>query len=445
MRKYLIAICSSVLLLGACKKDNDTLFDQSADERLSAVLTAFQDKLVNSTDGWKAIVNPGTAGSYSFYMKFTNQNRVTMMSDFNDSTASVYRESSYRVKGLQQPSIIFDTYNYLHILMDPTPSVSGGTAGKGLVSDIEYYLPTAINQALLGKQPDTITSLALKGRFNGSDIIFTKASSAEAASYTAGNLKKLRVAVNGYTQTNKYLFVDFGDGIKIQATINATAKTITFQWLKDGNVFSFTTGFSFALDGLLLRLPFTYNNSTITKILWDNTKLSGTGTGSGTPVNFQIAPAPILPLYLFIGTSITGVLLPQAITFPGWSDDFKARRANAAAAMLAGAYKLTMGQMDHVFTATAMTMNVDIFQGATRFIATFPYAYSKTPAGVFKFTAGATSGNAGLIIGNMAPLLAQRMDVDNFTVDYFTDATEGVLAKFTSVQHPDFIFTGRMR
>lgn len=447
MRKYLIVIAGIVTMMSACKKKTDPVFDQSPDERLATVMNAFQDKLVKQTDGWKVLVSPLTPGTYPFYMKFTNSNRVTMLSDISDSTAGVPRESSYRLKALQQPTIIFDTYNYLHILMDPTPAIAGADYGVGLASDIEYYLPTALIAALQGNKPDTINTMTLKGRYNGAGIVFTKASSAEAASYTAGNWKNLRVAVNNYVSANRHrLYLDFGDGIKVLVTIDQTNRTVSFFWIKNGTPFSFNTSFYFTLDGLQLATPFNYNSTTvISKITWDNVKLTGTGTGPAMPI--QIGATDAYPLHVLLGTTITGINLPAVTSFPGWSDDFKARRAAVAASLINGPYGLTLDQMDFsTFTPNRDTLFVVVYQGNNGFLAEFDYTYTKTPAGVYKFSMTVTGGsNASLIVNDMAPLLAQRINADNFTVGYYNDPVEGELAQFTSVQHPDFFFTGRMR
>jgi hypothetical protein len=64
---------------------------------------------------------------------------------------------------LQQPSLIFDTYSYLHLLADPDPNVNGGRVGAGLSSDFEFYVDSTV--------ADT---MKLVGRFNGSKAILTK-------------------------------------------------------------------------------------------------------------------------------------------------------------------------------------------------------------------------------------------------------------------------------
>ena len=76
---------------------------------------------------------------------------------------------------------------------------------------------------------------------------------------------------------------------------------------------------------------------------------------------------------------------------------------------------------------------------------TFNYTYTKTDEGVYKFTAGALGGNESIIGGDLTGLLSERINVDTFTVDYFTNPADGMLmAQFKSVEHPDFTFTGAL-
>jgi hypothetical protein len=173
-------------------------------------------------------------------------------------------------------------------------------------------------------------------------------------------------------------------------------------------------------------------------------------TVDGAKVILEVSASPILPLHLMLGgTGATTITAPNATTFPGWSADFQARRAASAAAMLAGPYALRMDRMLFAFNSSLKTMvlTTDIYQGASKFIATFSYTYTKTLAGLFKFSKGDpyANGNGALIITNMAPILAQRMDADQFTVEYFVDPVNGILAQFKSVEHPDFTFTGTIQ
>ncbi|HET7898358.1 MAG TPA: DUF4302 domain-containing protein, partial [Flavisolibacter sp.] len=70
---YLIALLA---VLAACKKEDDTAFSQSPDDRINATLAKYQSLLSGAANGWKAIVTPTGGGAYSFYMKFNDANRV---------------------------------------------------------------------------------------------------------------------------------------------------------------------------------------------------------------------------------------------------------------------------------------------------------------------------------------------------------------------------------
>lgn len=93
-----------------------------------------------------------------------------------------------------------------------------------------------------------------------------------------------------------------------------------------------------------------------------------------------------------------------------------------------------------------MLLSADVYQGANRFVADFPYTFTKTTAGVYKFTGSAPTGNAALIVTQMAPLTTQRINADTFTLAYFTNPTTGeILGQFKSVEHPNFTFSGSLQ
>lgn len=177
MKKPLVIVLLSILTLAACRKDDKSLFDKSADDRINEALAAYQAKLLSAPNGWKGFVYPKSGGAYSFYFKFNEGNRVNMLSSFDSASAVTLKESSYRLKALQQPSLLFDTYSYLHVLADPNAAVNGGVYGAGLQSDFEFYFDSS--------SADTIQ---LIGRFNGSRATLIKATPDEAAGFTSGQL-----------------------------------------------------------------------------------------------------------------------------------------------------------------------------------------------------------------------------------------------------------------
>ncbi|WEK36307.1 MAG: DUF4302 domain-containing protein [Candidatus Pseudobacter hemicellulosilyticus] len=446
MKKHLFYILCLMAVLASCKKDSTRVFEEKADVRVGKTLTAFQQALTAAPNGWKAVLYPKGGGGYSFWMKFNNENRVTMVSDFDDETSTQVKSSSYRLKSLQQPVLIFDTYSYIHLLADPTPSISGGgNDGRGLSSDFEFMLLEGLIDSLSKGLP--IDKMSLTGRFNGVVISLTKATAAEETAYQNGELFDLMLPVAQYVSTNTYLFLNIGDEKKLQVSLDPGRKNFSLGWEIGGVVYSSNSPFAFTLNGIQLQKPVEYNGKSFSEMFWDDAAQELYINLDGKRTVVQVSPTPILPLHLVIGTTgFSSILLPAAGTFPGWSTDFSTRRSAAAASMLAGPYRLTMGRMEFEFNSSLKTMTIwlEIFQGTAGFIATFSYTYTKTQAGEFKFTPAdpAANGNGALIITDMAPLLTQRINADHFVLEYLNDVNEGNLGVIKSVEHSDFSLSG---
>lgn len=252
MKKTLLYFFSAVLFFSACKKDDDLIFDKSPDERIAEKLASYQSLLTSAENGWKAFIFPKSGGVYSFYFKFNDANRVSMLSSFDSASAVTLRESSYRLKALQQPSLLFDTYSYLHVLADPDAVVNGGAYGAGLQSDFEFYFDS--NSA------DTIN---LVGRFNGSRATLIKASPAEAAGFVNGQLAT-GFLLNKLQTYFKRLTIG---SERIDFNFNSSTRTISFLDAT-GNLLDtlLTTRYFMTFGGITFVKPLVAGGQTITGI-----------------------------------------------------------------------------------------------------------------------------------------------------------------------------------
>ncbi|WP_143305910.1 DUF4302 domain-containing protein [Chitinophaga vietnamensis] len=191
MKKYCLYILLLAAVFTACNKNSDDkIFDKSPDERLNATLADYQAKLVAAPYGWKMTVVPGdTSEPYVFYfwLRFNNQNRVIERMDTLPAM-----ESSFRLKAMMQPELIFDTYSYLHMLSDPTGAVPGAVVGKGLQADFEYEMRYV-----------SADSIVLYGKYNGSYAKLVKAAAGDSATFT-DNLFRLNNYLSGnYVSSGK--------------------------------------------------------------------------------------------------------------------------------------------------------------------------------------------------------------------------------------------------
>ncbi len=255
MKPTLLYILLFLLVLGACRKDDDPVFDQTADERINAVLQEYQTALINAQDGWEARIVTGTGGIFNFHFQFKPNNRVSMYADIDTASAGNARESSYRLKALQQPSLIFDTYSYLHQLTDPDGSVNGGDNGSGLISDFEFSIDTV-----------TTDSIKLTGRYNNTKVTLHRAQPQDAAAWQNGGWRNT-LSFQYITNILEYFKRLTFNGVAYDLRFNTLQRTITFVWADAaGTLRQFTSAYFYNRDGLILETPFNDGTRTITRL-----------------------------------------------------------------------------------------------------------------------------------------------------------------------------------
>ena len=251
MKKVLIFVLIISAYLASCKKADKSAFDKSPDERLNETLAAYQSQLSGAQNGWKALiqVDSGKGAIYSFYFKFNDANRVVMLSDFDSLSAVSPKESSYRLKALQQPSLMFDTYSYLHVLSDPDPRVNGQNFGAGLLSDFEFYFDSA-----------SADNIKLVGRIHGSKLILIRATQAEEDLYNNGALAS-GLNINKILTYFKRLTI----GSQLyDIRIDPVTRQFIFSWLDaSGNLVTFSTGYYFTAGGIGFTNPLVNGSQTI--------------------------------------------------------------------------------------------------------------------------------------------------------------------------------------
>lgn len=269
-----VAIISITII--SCKKSDNHLFDESADERINKKMQEYQAALLGSPDGWKALYSPATGGKYNFYFRFNAENRVFMYADFDTATARHEKESSYRLKALQQPALIFDTYSYIHLLADPDGNVNGGTDGQGLLADFEFAIDSVYTD-----------SITFTGRINSTRLTLQKASQQDRAAWENGDWAEALSFLNVGLIENYFKVLTL-NGVKYELRINPVTKTITFLWLSGSNLQELTTTYSFVAGGIQLDAPVVNGSQTISgfsNLSWNNNTMtlglkSGNLTGS---------------------------------------------------------------------------------------------------------------------------------------------------------------------
>ncbi|WP_185937428.1 DUF4302 domain-containing protein [Chitinophaga polysaccharea] len=164
MKRYLLYILLLLTFFSCGKNKDDSVFPETPDQRIEKVLKDYAAKLTAAPYGWKMKVIPAGISSevrsYYFWMRFNDGNRVISRLD-NEKPL----ESSYRLKALQRPELIFDTYTYLDDGIDPVSAIFSAYFGSEVeLFDFEFEIISA-----------TTDSIILNGKYGGSKAILLRA------------------------------------------------------------------------------------------------------------------------------------------------------------------------------------------------------------------------------------------------------------------------------
>jgi hypothetical protein len=426
---YYILLVSA---LGAgCRGEDDDALLGRPEDRSKEMLATYRAQLLDSPYGWKGFVFPGGGGGFSFLFEFSSEGRVTMVADINDDCATEPYESSFRLEAVQRPSLFFDTYSYLHILSDPNPDTLGGVLGQGLLSDFEF--------AFESTKGDTIY---LKGNQNGTPLVMIKASQEEWEGYHGGALKTIPFAFDAYGKENPFIYIQSNDGKRINTSINLDAKKFSLSY-KQGDTLNITsTPFGYTTLGIYLQKPLKYRNIEFQEVFFDAVQRSHYILVNGTRTDLRASEEPVLALHLFLGVDFSVISVPPR-QIEGWSQSFLFMGGQLATLLMNAGLELSY--MEFEFNADNKTMNFNVFMidvsTGRLYLAQYPYTYTKSINGVFKFLPiDEANANAEYIRPVSAPLL-YYFDNYRFRMEYLKTA-DGYVAQMTCVESPAFYFSG---
>lgn len=291
-------ICAACALsLHACDLKEDRAFRETPDERLRKVLAEYSEALVAASNGWLLSIDTKKAGGFQLFLSFNDRERVVMLCDIDatydvgTATSAVPCESSYQLKALQMPSLIFDTYNYLHLMADPQDWGHGGGSGEGLGSDFEFDI--------LSFDSGMFT---LRGCYNKCRAYLRQATPEEAAAAMDGALKSVYDRISAYNESTAYPVVEI-DGVK--AAVTLTGRSVTFQWTDaEGALQEVSAGTCMELTGAegtapairLLTMPEVLGKP-IAGLAWNGTGYDAVDFAGKTYTGYDNGE-PIIPLVL---------------------------------------------------------------------------------------------------------------------------------------------------
>ncbi|MFX1707443.1 DUF4302 domain-containing protein [Chitinophaga sp. CC14] len=289
------------VMLSACDRKSDLNIDGiPTDVRIAQALATYQQKLTDAPYGWVVtqytngtstnggVTRNGPKAVFSYYMKFDKNSQVSMLSDFNMGAATVFNNTGYRIKANQRPTLIFDTYSYVHLPCDPDGSISNSPFGSGFGwgTDFEFSFADNIAASELG---DTIR---LKGNLNQAEAVMVKATQAEQTLFTTSGF-------GSYSTFNKILEyfkrVNVG-GVIFEITPGVGGRS--FDIKTAGSQTITNVGCQFAPTSIILQEPVTVGGLTVRSLdnlVWNAGSRTISATVNGTAATIAPALAPLSP------------------------------------------------------------------------------------------------------------------------------------------------------
>lgn len=443
-RSFNILLAAGAMLVAACDNDYEPIFNGSTDERVEQALNEYSALINSAPHGWRASLYTETGPGYFYYLDFREDGNVTMISDFNTTTAANSMAGTWVLKALQKPTLTFDTYSYIHLPADPDGNVNGGNTGEGLLSDFEFtFVRTASD------------SIIMKGLKHKTELYLIKATEQETAAILGDDILHILQSTNAYIDANRGLKLQLPGNAVVPVAVDVDRKLFAAQYLsEDGTkIETFITPFTFSLQGITLKTPASIHGHTFRELHRHADK----------DVYIAQLPAPVelvndtepflfhpsIPLHDVIGQRYKKVYVPaspEENRLPGQSDAFVQAYQEAAEGMLNGPYQLTLQEMSFGFDAINKLMYYDIIIAQTRdgvtsrYLAQFVFSYTVDETGLVKFTGIGANDNAQVITFDLRVIL-QHFEDDTFRLEYIAGGFD-LISGFYSDQDPAYSFSG---
>lgn len=298
--KHILITISCVLLLFSCEKASvEPLFDSSANARADKTIKDYKATLVGAASGWRGAYYPNGAqdGGYTFYLKFADNGNLTMYSDLALDFTDQAFETTFQVKALQKPTLIFDTYSYLHELVNPDYN-----GGEGALADLELTIESI-----------TADKVILKGIRNSTYLELTKLSAADYESLTKGGLANIVRSTINYIRGEKFIYLNGQNGEKADIFIDYNTKQFILYFVNNGQVETQNMAFVTTTNGITFKEPIKVFGNTISELIWDNTRKQYYYNSGSQRVNLSEGNKPALPFYYALGSLFNEIHFDPAI------------------------------------------------------------------------------------------------------------------------------------
>lgn len=434
MNKKIIAYIGLLsILMGSCKESEDLGFEvEKSFSEPAEQLTAFKTGLSSAAQGWNTTLKLRDGRLISGYLKLdTLAKDVVMYMDLDSSTLAAPSTSKMNIQTTQttNPTLVFEAGSQLDSL-------------ERVGVDKEYaYKSTA---------GDTIRLL---GNRYGNELKLVKASAANAALYTSGQVSQIRKKVSDYLFSTVYLVLRADASTTAQISVNPVSKAYSASSINTSSGVKYSaSGYSYTSKGIYFQNPVLVGDKKVHELLWDEGAGKLYAEIDGVRKDVEGSDIPVIAPQYLLGTfnyNLFSLGSPYYMNIPGWSASFRTIWLTADDALYARNFNLYVMEFDMDDKSKTMNLNVYFYNltETTLYKATYSFVYTKSAEGVFKFTQLPTNtstvagGNAQFVAPQMKPL-TDIIQKGTYKLDYYHSANAGSLGQFRSVETSSLFFAG---
>ena len=234
MKTSLILYLAILLLaFNSCKKQEFS--GTRPDQRLIQLKNEYTELLTQAENGWIGYLYPRGGNGYTFKFRFDENNRVKTFATVDREYGEKEFESSYRLEMDQLPTLVFDTYSYLHIIADPD--------GNRSASDFEF--------SIIKIQNDTIK---LRGNHNESELLLVKAADNQGDDFVQKAFSVEDQITNFNQFSNYYKKITINNKV-YSINLNQMINVVSFSNMVDGKFRIYYSNYVLTDNGIRLQNP----------------------------------------------------------------------------------------------------------------------------------------------------------------------------------------------
>jgi hypothetical protein len=251
MKNFISCIWLAMIVLTACKDDDNALFEKTADERVAEAISNLKQDLVAPANGWRVKYRPeAESGSFYVLMDFNEDNTITIKSDLAYNEGEFFEKTgTYRIDNSLGLELIIESYSFFSFLLEQ------GAATFPAEYEFNFVNKTPDNALVFNSKTDLGTkTILLFEEATGNDPNLLGGALATNINTLAGDFEKFSSSLQMVYENKNLIFYVVLDEFRRTIGINTASRKTNLSSTQEIN---FSTPYIIKGDSLVFDDRFT--------------------------------------------------------------------------------------------------------------------------------------------------------------------------------------------